>query len=94
MPKLNRIITTNYDMHETDNSFHIQTWDMKTLEQLHTMKLPKNEDMIIDQNPFEGRLLSDGETILFQTFSCGLYMLNSLDQNMPKIFLAYSDLRS
>ena len=85
VPKLNRIITTNYDMHETDNSYHIQIWDMKTLEQLHTIRLPKTEDKIIDQNPFEGRLLSDGETVLFQTFSCGLYMLNSLDQNMPKI---------
>ena len=58
---------------------------MKTLERLHTIRLPKTENMIIDQNPFEGRLLSDGETVLFQTFSCGLYMLNSLDQNIPKI---------
>ena len=41
VPKLNRIITTNYDMHETDNSYHIQIWDMKTLERLHTIRLPK-----------------------------------------------------
>ena len=58
VPKLNRIITTNYDMHETDNSYHIQIWDMKTLERLHTIRLPKTENMIIDQNPFDGAFSS------------------------------------
>ncbi len=85
VPKLNKIITTNYDMHETDIGYHIQIWDMATLNLLHTIQLPKVEGMIIDQNPFEGRLLSDGETILFQTFSCGLFVLDNLKGNEPKI---------
>ena len=85
VPKLNRIITTNYDMHETDNGYHIQVWNMETLENLHTIRLPKTKNMIIDQNPFEGRLLLDGETVMFQTFSCGLYVLSDIDKSKPKI---------
>ncbi len=84
-PKFNRIITTNYDMHETDNGYHVQVWNMENLELLNTIRLPKTEDMIIDQNPFEGRLLADGKTVMFQTFSCGLYVLSGLDQSLPKI---------
>ena len=83
VPKLNRIITTNYDMHETDNSYHIQIWDMKTLEQLHTIRLPKTENMIIDQNPFEGRLLSTEDCFVPNFFLWFVHAL--LDQNIPKI---------
>ena len=85
VPKLNKIITTNYDMHETGNGYHIQIWDMTSLELLQTLKLPSTKDLIIDQNPFEGRLLADGETVMFQTFSCGLYTLENLNSSTPTI---------
>ncbi len=85
VPKLNKIITTNYDMHETGNGYHIQIWDMTSLELLQTLKLPSTKDLIIDQNPFEGRLLADGETVMFQTFSCGLYTLENLNSSTSTI---------
>ena len=54
VPEHNRIVTTNYDMHETDNGYHIQIWNMESLELLSTVKLPNVNGMINDQNPFEG----------------------------------------
>lgn len=84
-PKLNKLVTTNYDMHETGHGYHIQVWNMSSLKLEHTLKLPHTEGMIIDQNPFEGRLLEDDNTIMIQTFSCGLYVLDKLDSNKPII---------
>ena len=90
VPRLNKIITTNYDMHETGIGYHIQIWDMTSLELLHTIQLPKVEGMAVNQNPFEGRLLADGKTVMLQTFSCGLFVLDSLDEGTPKITHAYN----
>ena len=89
VPEHNRIVTTNYDMHETDNGYHIQIWNMESLELLSTVKLPNVNGMINDQNPFEGRLLTDGTTVMFQTFSCGLFVLDgveTLNPNITKVF--------
>ena len=48
------------------------------------------EGMSVNQNPFEGRLLADGKTVMLQTFSCGLFVLDSLDEGTPKITHAYN----
>tara|TARA_E500000178_G_scaffold275621_1_gene274459 strand:- start:640 stop:1872 length:1233 start_codon:yes stop_codon:yes gene_type:complete len=85
IPDFNKIVTTNYDMHQTNNGYHIQIWDMDSLELLSTLKLPHVDGMINDQNPFEGRLLSDGSTVMFQTFSCGLFVLDGIETSNPTI---------
>ena len=77
-------------MHETGIGYHIQIWDMTSLELLHTIQLPKVEGMAVNQNPFEGRLLADGKTVMLQTFSCGLFVLDSLGEGTPKITHAYN----
>ena len=85
IPDFNKIVTTNYDMHQTNIGYHIQIWDMDSLELLSTLKLPHVDGMINDQNPFEGRLLSDGSTVMFQTFSCGLFVLDGIETSNPTI---------
>ena len=85
IPDFNKIVTPNYDMHQTNIGYHIQIWDMDSLELLSTLKLPHVDGMINDQNPFEGRLLSDGSTVMFQTFSCGLFVLDGIETSNPTI---------
>ena len=84
MPELNRIVTTNFDMRGADDGRHIQIWNLETLELLTTLAVPETSLLQVHLNPFEGRLLSDGTTIMFQTYSCGLYVLTDIETHHPK----------
>lgn len=84
VPELNRIVTTNFDMRGADDGRHIQIWNLETLELLTTLAVPETSPLQVHLNPFEGRLLSDGTTIMFQTYSCGLYVLTDIETHHPK----------
>ena len=83
VPKLNRVVTTNFDMREANDGRHIQIWDLETLDLLTTLAVPESSPLPVHLNPFEGRLLSDGTTVMFQTYSCGLYMLTDIETDHP-----------
>ena len=52
VPKLNPIITTNFDMHENDDGRHIQIWNLETLALLTTLLGPETSPLQIYPNPF------------------------------------------
>ena len=50
----------------------------RSLELLSTVKLPNVNGMINDQNRLRADYLSDGTAVMFQTFSCGLFVLDGV----------------
>lgn len=84
LPEQDRVVVTTYDMKIADVARHIQVWRLSDLQLLQTQPVPTPEGKEINANPFEGRVLQDGETILFGTLSCGLYMLRGLSKDEPQ----------
>jgi hypothetical protein len=78
LPSLDRVVTTATDMHLESRSRAVQVWRLSDLRLLQTLLLPAGSRGDENQLTAEPRLLSDGETVLVNTFTCGLYRLAGL----------------
>lgn len=85
LPDQDRVVTTTFDMRSLGQASHIQVWRLSDLTLLFTLKVPTPEGKDINIDPFEGRVLADGETIMFETLSCGLYVLTGTAGPAPEI---------
>ncbi|MEE8295076.1 MAG: hypothetical protein V3R64_05150 [Sphingomonadales bacterium] len=85
LPAADRFVVTHFDMRGADLGRHIQIFQLSNLELLMTLKVPEVEGLDVDINPFEGRVLRDGKTIMFETLSCGLYLLDGAASDTPEI---------
>jgi hypothetical protein len=83
LPDLDRVVTTNSDMHGAQVSRGVQLWRLSDLKLLKTFLLPGATDAKENEDPAEPRRLPDG-TVLVNTFSCGLYRLTGLSGDDPK----------
>lgn len=83
LPLIDRVITTATDMHLHSRSRAVQVWRLSDLVLLHTLVLPPGPKGDASAMSAEPRLLSDGRTILVNTFTCGLYRLHGLEGTVP-----------
>lgn len=85
MPGIDRIVSTNTAMHGEDGDARtIQVWRLSDLKLLRTVVLPAGpgESQL---NPGEIKLLDDGQTVMVHTFSCGLYQLDGIETDSPRV---------
>lgn len=85
LPAADRVVVTSFDMRGADLGRHIQIFQLSNLELLQTLAVPDANGLELNVNPFEGRVLSDGKTVMFETLSCGLYLLEGADSDTPEI---------
>ena len=92
LPDIDRVVSTSTHMIE-DIGIHVQVWRLSDLMLLHTMAVPvasgeqshAGHDAEHHKLPGEPRLLADGRTVMFGTFTCGLYHLTGLDGDHPAV---------
>lgn len=84
LPTQDRLVVTTFDMKQKEVARHIQIWRLSDLRLLGTVPVPAPEGKDFNGNPFEGRVLEDGETVLLGTLSCGLYLLDGLTAEEPE----------
>ena len=89
VPKLDRIVTTSTDMHTDGPARSVQIWRLSDLKYLSTVILPSGPRGKEQVHPSEPRLLGDGRTVMVGTFSCGLYLLDSLASPTPSARLVH-----
>jgi hypothetical protein len=87
--RLNRVVTTGYDMHQQGTTRVVQVWRLSDLALLHTIELPNGKRGEEGLDSGEPRLLSDGTTVLVATYRCGLYRMTRLDSVSPAADLVY-----
>lgn len=95
MPALDRVVSTSTHMVE-DIGVHVQVWRLSDLRLLHTLRVPlepaatdhdahAGHDAERHRLPGEPRVLADGRTVMFGTFTCGLYHIAGLDTDTPRV---------
>lgn len=87
--RLDRIVTTCYDMHKSRPTKAIQFWRLSTLDLLKTIELPNGPRGIEGLESGEPRLLPDGVTFYVATFNCGLFRLKDVTSDAPKAELVH-----
>ncbi len=85
LPDSDRVVVTTFDMRGAGLARHIQVWRLSDLTLLQTLPVPDSPTRETSINPFEGRVLADGETVMFETLSCGLYLLTGVGDDAPVI---------
>jgi hypothetical protein len=82
IPTLDRIVSTNTAMHDTDGASRtVQVWQLSNLKLLKTVVLPAGPKGYEQKYPGEPELLADGKTVLVHTFACGLYEMQDLQKD-------------
>jgi hypothetical protein len=92
LPHLDRVVSTSTHMVE-DVGVHVQLWRMSDLKLLHTLEVPHaaahgDHGAHAGEHhrlPGEPRVLADGRTVMFGTFTCGLYHLTDVDSENPRL---------
>ncbi len=79
---LDRIVTTSTDMKPgpEEPSRTLQIWRLSDLSLLTSITLPGPNGTL----SAEPRLMEDGRTLLVSTFSCGLFLIDSLASDTPR----------
>lgn len=90
VPSLDRIVTTTTDMMSNAPARTVQVWRLSDLKLLHSFDLPDGPRGTEGTLSAEPRLLSDGRTVLVSTFSCGLFLIDSLTGEKPSARLVSS----
>ncbi len=83
VPALDRIVTTSTDMDDAnpvEPSRTLQIWRLSDLSLLRSITLPGPNGTL----SAEPRLMDDGRTVLVSTFSCGMFLIDSLDSDAPR----------
>jgi hypothetical protein len=89
VPALDRVVTTSYDMYESDASHVVQVWRLSDLRLIKTIRLPEGPRGVEGADSAEPRLLEDGRTVLITTFNCGLFRITGLDGDNPAAEFLY-----
>ena len=89
IPALDRIVTTSSPMGAEQTANVVQVWRLSDLHLLRTVLLPARADSA-NTYPFEPRVLADGRTVLLNSYSCGFYLLASLETLQPSAELVLS----
>ncbi len=96
LPQLDRLVTTSAAMMEDHSADVVQVWRLSKLELLQTLavppaRLPNGEFLPDGQRvPFEPRVMSDGRSILLNTYGCGFYRVAGLDSGAVHIANVYT----
>jgi hypothetical protein len=90
LPTLDRVVTTASDMHLESRSAAVQIWRLSDLTLLQTILLAPGRRGDEQQLTAEPRVLSDGRTVLVNTFTCGLYRVDGLDGPTARARWVYS----
>lgn len=90
LASIDRVVTTATDMHLQTRSHAVQIWRLSDLALLHTIFLPPGPRGEENAMTAEPRLLTDGRTVLVNTFTCGLYRLHDLTDDTPSAEWVYS----
>ena len=87
IPSADRSVSTNHAMMMgvDGHSRTVQVWRLSDLKLLSTLPLPTGPRGYEQLEPGEPRLLTDGKTVLIHTFSCGLYELDGVATDRPRI---------
>ena len=96
VPSLDRAVTTSTSMVE-DTGVGVQIWRLSDLALLHTLRIPAEHLHVMNVPdtaahhlfPGEPRILRDGKTVMFATFTCGLYTLSGIEGTSPLITPVY-----
>ena len=89
VPALDRVVTTSTDMHSDGPARSVQVWRLSDLKLLSTIVLPPGPRGKEHHLPAEPRLLGDGRTVMVNTFSCGLFLLDRLTSATPRARLVH-----
>jgi hypothetical protein len=92
LPKIDRVVTTSADMMPSSYASHVvQVWRLSDLKLLKSVVLPKPKSFhgIAAEDSDEARVLSDGETVLVKTGTCGLFRMNGLRGTSPSATFIY-----
>jgi hypothetical protein len=84
LPKIDRAVTTSSPMGPEEPEHVVQVWRLSNLELLETLRVPAVAGDTAHKYPFELRTMSDGETVLLNSYMCGLYRISGL-ASTPKI---------
>lgn len=92
LPALDRVVATSTHMIE-DIGVHVLIWRLSDLSLLQTIRVPlaagshehAGHDSTHHRLPGEPRVLADGKTVMFGTFTCGLYHVTGLDGAAPRV---------
>lgn len=90
IPGLDRVVTTTTDMWEGMTGRSVQIWRESDLTLLHTVLLPPGPRGDENLDVAEARLLSDGRSLIVNTFRCGMFLLTGIDSDEPTIELISS----
>ena len=93
---MDRVVSTSTSMTDLIG-VNVQVWRLSDLALLHTMAVPlastheEHAEHTADHHmlPGEPRTLSDGKTVMFGTFTCGLYRVTDV-ATAPKVEFVYS----
>jgi hypothetical protein len=93
LPQLDRVVSTSTHMIE-DIGVHVQVWRLSDLTLLKTIPVPRasashthaGHDSTHHRLPGEPRVLADGKTVMFGTFTCGLYHITDLERDPRVVF--------
>jgi hypothetical protein len=75
LPNHDLLVSTASDMEEVVVADSVQFWRLSDLKLLETLRLPPGPRGIEHMHPAEPRLMTDGDIMLVNTFSCGLYRI-------------------
>ena len=93
---MDRVVSTSTSMTEI-TGVHVQVWQLSDLKLLQTIEVPiagehalhASHDADHHMLPGEPRTLADGKTVMFGTFTCGLYRVTDV-ATAPKVDFVYS----
>jgi hypothetical protein len=90
LPDDNLLVSTTTDMQGAVTSDSIQFWRLSDLSLLKTLRLPAGPRGDENMAPAEPRLMADGETLLVNTFSCGLFQIHDATADEPRVSHIYT----
>jgi len=96
LPDKDLVVSTTADMRqnpmaETAGLANVlQFWRLSDLELLQTIEIPPGPRGDEQFAPAEPRIMADGETLLVNTFRCGLYRVRDFDSLKPVIEHVYT----
>ena len=82
VPALDRVVTTSSPMDDENTARVVQVWRLSDLHLLRTIQLPARADST-NKYPFEPRVLTDGRTVLVNSYTCGFYRFTALESLHP-----------
>ena len=93
---MDRVVSTSTSMTDIVG-VHVQVWQLSDLKLLQTMEVPVAGEHALHMShegdhhmlPGEPRTLADGKTVMFGTFTCGLYRVTDV-ATAPKVDFVYS----